>query len=114
MMVRQTIKIGYENAEAEDIAPIAVSYLLVVGIPSFVDAAGKRWTDALWHKDLVEHLNYLRNFTLAAPLRRTSPPAGAKCLSDEPRFDNVRYVDLPASDSLFAGLLNWPRTFIRL
>ncbi len=101
--------------DADDaLEPITVPYLLVTGLPCFLDARGRRWTDALWHKDLVEHLRYLKDFTLAAPLRRTEPPAGAACLSDDDRFASVRYVDLPASDSELQGLLNWPRTVARL
>src|SRR5436305_9355811 len=100
-----------ETPTGDSLEPIDAAYLLVSGIPCHVDAAGRRWTDALWHKDLVEHLRYLRNFTLAAPTRRDGPPAGAACLSDDPRFQQVRYVDLPASNSTPAGLLHWPRTF---
>jgi glycosyltransferase involved in cell wall biosynthesis len=94
--------------------PIAEPYLLVTGIACFIDEKGKRWTDALWHKDLVEHLAYLKNFTLAAPLRATPLPANVECLSDDRRFAHINYVDLPSSDSLVAGVLDWPRAFLRL
>jgi glycosyltransferase involved in cell wall biosynthesis len=93
--------------------PIAVPYLLVSGLPCYI-FGGRRWTDALWHKDLVEHLRYLTDFTLASPVLRSEPPAAATCLSDDPRFAGVRYVDLPASNSELAGVLNWPRTFVIL
>lgn len=99
---------------ADSPEPIDAPYLLVTGIPCHVDAAGRRWTDALWHKDLVEHVRYLRNFTLAAPTRREQAPAGAVCLTDDARFANARYADLPASNSMPAGLLHWPRTFLTL
>jgi glycosyltransferase involved in cell wall biosynthesis len=111
-------KVGHDpedlRREAEDLAPITAPYLLVSGISCFIDENGKRWTDALWHKDLIEHLHYLKTFTLAAPLRRKSPGAGAKCLSDDPRFSDIDYVDLPASDSLLDALSKWPRTFASL
>jgi glycosyltransferase involved in cell wall biosynthesis len=89
-------------------------YLIVSGIPFFVDQRGQRWTDGLWHKDLIQHLEYIEQLTIAAPKRRMEPAKGAKCLSDDPRFAAVHYVDLPPSDSFAAGLLNWPRTFGRL
>lgn len=104
----------FDTPTDDALDPIDAPYLLVTGIPCHVDAAGRRWTDALWHKDLVEHVRYLNNFTLAAPTRREPPPAGAVCLTDDARFANVRYVDLPASDSTPAGLLHWPRTFLTL
>ncbi|MFL6758749.1 glycosyltransferase [Sphingomonas sp.] len=99
---------------ADELRPIAEPYLLVIGIPIFVDADGKRWVDDLWHKDLVEHLTYLKNLTLAAPLRQHAQPAGAQCISDDVRFADLKYVDLPASDSLIAGVFDWPRIFSRL
>jgi len=102
------------GADKADLEPIAVPYLLASGIPCFVDAQGRRWTDSLWHKDLVEHLRYIGDFTLASPLREEAPPAGATCLTDDERFDAVRFVDLPASDSFLAGVFNWPRVFARL
>src|SRR6185503_9724335 len=104
----------FESPTDVGLDPIDAPYLLVTGIPCYVDAAGRRWTDALWHKDLVEHLRYLRNFTLAAPARHQQPPTNAVCLSEDARFTNVRYVDLPASNSTPAGLLHFPRMFLAL
>lgn len=98
----------------QSLEAVTEPYLLVSGIPCYVDQQGRRWTDGLWHKDLVEHLVYLKNFTLASPLRREPPPAGAACLTDDARFAQVRFIDLPASNSVIAGLMNWPRVFRRL
>jgi glycosyltransferase involved in cell wall biosynthesis len=98
----------------EYLDPITVPYLLVTGIPCFVDSAGRRWTDALWHKDLVEHIRYIRDLTLAAPVRFEAPPENSECCSTDERFSNVVYIDLPASDTELSGLINWPRTFWRL
>ena len=111
---RSSDKDAERARQTDGLTPITVPYLLVIGIPCFVDSAGRRWVDGLWHKDLVEHVKYLSNFTLASPLRRLPPPAGARCLTDDPLFAAVRYVDLPASDSELAGIRNWPRTFITL
>jgi glycosyltransferase involved in cell wall biosynthesis len=103
------------GGDADDtLEPIRAPYLLVSGVPCFVDEQGRRWTDALWHKDLVEHLRYIKNFKLAAPMRRDKPPPGAICLTDDLRFVNVEFVDLPASDSLLAAMINWPATMRRL
>jgi len=99
------------ETDDEALEPIEEPYLLITGLPCFLDSEGRRWTDALWQKDLVEHLRYIRKLTLASPLRRTPPPSGAKCLSIDPRFAGVHYVDLPPSDSELSGLINWPRTF---
>lgn len=94
--------------------PISIPYLLATGVPSFVDASGRRWLDDLWHKDLREHLEYIKNLTLAAPRREGSPPSNAKCLDDDRDFAGVHYVDLKASDSLLSGLWNLPTNFVRL
>jgi glycosyltransferase involved in cell wall biosynthesis len=98
----------------EPLTPITEPYLLVSGIPCFIDPDGRRWTDALWHKDLVEHLRYLADLTLASPVRRRTAPQNSECLSDDQRFNGVKYVDLPAVDSELSGLLSWPRTFAQI
>jgi glycosyltransferase involved in cell wall biosynthesis len=109
--VKGATKTVAERKGLKDLAPITASYLLVSGIPCFVDPVGKRWTDSLWHKDLVQHVRYLANLTLAAPRREAAPPSGAACLTDDPRFKHVSYVDLPASDSYLEGIGRWPRMF---
>jgi glycosyltransferase involved in cell wall biosynthesis len=99
---------------AKRLEPLTAPYLLVIGIPCFIDSEGRRWTDAHWHKDLVEHLNYIKNLTLASPVRHAMPPQAAKCLTLDQRFDDVQYVNLHASSSELAGILNLPRTFLTL
>lgn len=94
--------------------PVEVPYLLVSGIPCYLDAEGKRWTDGLWYKDLAAHLDYIKDFTLASPLRRRAPVEGAACLSADTRFSRVNFIDLPASDSMPRALINWPSVFRNL
>lgn len=103
-----------EQAQATP-APIVAAYLLVSGIPISVDEAGRRWTDPLWLKDLREHVRYLPNLTLAAPVRReASAPSGTAAFDSDPALSGLKHVDLPASRSHLAGLLNLPPTFLRL
>ena len=69
------------NQEYETVAPavtpvvIDKPYLLVTFIPCFLDANDTIWLEQGWHHDLIEHLKYLRDFTLCAPkLRKGAQP----------------------------------------
>lgn len=91
-----------------DLTPIRQRYLLVLNIPVFKDATGACWTDRLWHKDLVEHVEYIDDFTLACPfiLVPTAPP-GMVCIDDR----RVKFVELPGRRKLSTKL---PVTIARL
>lgn len=72
--------------------PIRHRYLLVIQIPVYRDAAGGRWTDPLWAKDLLRHLDYLADFALACPCFDGAPPPDSVRIDDA----RIRFVDLPA------------------
>jgi glycosyltransferase involved in cell wall biosynthesis len=93
--------------------PITAPYLLVTGIPLYVDANGTRLIDELWLKDLREHFVYLHNLTIASPIATSPPPPGAKYV---PIYfpAGVKTVDLPHNRSMLRAIVNWPRTFFRL
>jgi len=79
------------------LAPIKLSYLLVLQIPVYRDAEGTRWLDRLWYKDLIEHVEYIDHFTLACPcIDVREPPPGTVRVEDR----RVRWVDLPGRRKL--------------
>lgn len=94
----------------EDFAIINRLYLEFSNIPYFVDDAGEIFLEQAWHHDLVQHLEYLRAFTLAAP-RRPLPidTTGLVPLSKELR-DRVTLLPLPAQKSRKSALARLPRT----
>jgi glycosyltransferase involved in cell wall biosynthesis len=90
------------------LAPINLTYLLVLQIPVYRDASGTRWLDRLWYKDLIEHVEYIDHFTLACPCIevREAPPGTVRV--DDRR---VRWVDLPGRHKL---TLKLPVTMMKL
>jgi glycosyltransferase involved in cell wall biosynthesis len=94
-------------------AVIKRPYLLVSNIPCFVNSSGQRFVDALWQKDIVEHLRYIEHFTLAAPLSDEMPPSNAACL-ESIGTSPVSYVDLPNPRSFRAALFGVLRVAFRL
>jgi len=63
-----------DGAKEPPLMPIDKRYLLVLNIKSSCDSKGSRYLDRLWAKDLIEHFKYLKNFTLASPRARETPP----------------------------------------
>jgi glycosyltransferase involved in cell wall biosynthesis len=103
-----------DDAGAEALAPIRQRYLLVIGIRCYGDRDGKRWVDAMWHKDLAQHVRYLANLTLAAPLHAGDVKPGMVCLDDDPTLRGVRFIDLPNPRSVPALILRVPKSIGRL
>ncbi len=103
------------SSVATSLSPIEVPYLLATPtLPFYLDKSGKRYLDPLWVKDLQGHVKYIRQLILAAPLRSGSPPEEYVCLDDLPDFEEVRYVDLPAPDSMYQAFFSLPSTLARL
>lgn len=75
-------------------SPIQEPYLLCVCVPAFIDGAGQRWIDALWAKDLLLHLAYLDDLTLACPVIQKEPGETDVSLN-QPPFDRLKFIDLP-------------------
>jgi glycosyltransferase involved in cell wall biosynthesis len=95
---------------AEPLDCIRRPYLLVIHIPVYVDAAGTRWVDDLWHKDLVRHLSYLGRFSLACPHIFETPPAGYRSLDGYP----INYIPLPRQGGRLRNALSAPACAIAL
>ena len=105
--------------EFETLAPEVPSvvidkpYLMVTFIPCFLDDRGAVWLEQGWHHDLVEHLVYLRNFTLCAPKLQKSNQANLRALI-VPEGVCFRYIELPDRSSAGKALLGLPRTLLVL
>jgi len=84
---------------------ISRPYLLVIHIPVYVDGDGRRWVDPLWRKDLVLHLDYIGNFTLACPHIHAAPPPGFLPLDGFP----IRFIELPRLGGQLRNVLAAPK-----
>lgn len=80
-------------------------YLLVAPIPVCVDGDGRRWVDALWYKDLVLHLDYIRDLTVACPHVRAAPKPGSRPVDGLP----IGFIALPRPGGRLANLLSAPK-----
>src|SRR5271170_6094042 len=43
-------------------------YLLVILIPVYRDETGTLWLERAWHQDLIQHLHYITDLRLCAPV----------------------------------------------
>lgn len=88
-------------------------YLLVTNIPCFVDHAGNRYLDSLWHKDLMLHLEYISHLIVACPKRKLEhATTGPMVRVDED--SRLQFRDLPLAKNRIAALICLPQTLIRL
>ena len=89
-------------------------YLSVSNIPYFVDEDGRILLDRAWHHDLIQHLEYLPGYVLAAP-RRTAPAEKADLVPlDAETQKRMKLVPLPAPASRAGAMLSLPRTLVRI
>ena len=100
--------------DSQDLPPITNPYLLILGIPCYRDQEGRRYLDLLWYKDLIEHLRYLKNFTLACPCEQIDLPKDTICVDNDPAFSNIQLVDLPPTKSLLEAIATLPVTVAKL
>lgn len=101
-------------SEEQSLPPITQRYLLVIGIETYCDEKGTRYLERLWYKDLLEHLRYLKNFTLASPCKKQEPPEDAIALDNDPLFSGVQFIDLPFPKSFAQGIMSLPTTALLL
>jgi len=94
---------------SEDFFFLERPYLLVVHIPYYEDEDGSIWLEQLWHHDLVEHLSYLKNFTLCAPRFKKGATPGLARL-EAPPGTRLSIVPLPPQTSTRESLRNLPQT----
>jgi len=107
-------KIREDKASADLTEVIPVPYLLVsLCCPCYVDAAGKRYFESLWAKDLRHHIPYIRAFTVAVPRIDGDPPSSFEEW-DEAAFPSLRIVDLPHAASSLTAILQLPILIARL
>ncbi|HEY9238078.1 MAG TPA: glycosyltransferase [Burkholderiaceae bacterium] len=95
--------------------PITQPYLIVLfNVRFYVDDSGRRWLDALWAKDLIEHTRYIEHLTLAAPLDHGPIPANAVALDQIPALKNLRCIELPAPRNIVTAFWYLPATIAAL
>jgi glycosyltransferase involved in cell wall biosynthesis len=82
---------------------------MVLSVQTYQDDAGRRWVEALWYKDLIEHLTYLKSLTVACPVDRGVRPSNCVSLEGE-LVAGLEIVDLPNPGSFVQGLLALPET----
>jgi glycosyltransferase involved in cell wall biosynthesis len=93
------------------LSPIKQRYLLVSGIACCCDDKGDRYFDMLWHKDLVEHFNYLKDFTLISPCSTENPPDNwIKIDGIESEISKIKFIDLPISSNWLEATIHLPLT----
>jgi glycosyltransferase involved in cell wall biosynthesis len=111
--------------------PYTERYLLVIGLPYYVDRAGRVWLERLWHRDLMLHLEYLPRLILAAPRMRKGderdlvpladadtrrlalvplPPMRSKreALRALPTALKVLWRAIGEADTVHSGIAGWP------
>ena len=92
-------------------ATIGRRYLMVNGIPYYVDDDGRVWLDRLWHRDFVRHMTYLTRLTFAAPAYRRAEAGETDLVRvDVPDGVELRFVAIPKQESKLGALRNLPRT----
>ena len=112
-MLTEPQKSKFSN-DLRSLPPITQRYLLVIGIKCYRDEKGSRYLDQLWYKDLLQHLEYLKNLTLACPCQYAEPPKNAISLDGDPSFSQVQFIDLPAPNSFAQAIKLLPTTVLKL
>lgn len=113
-MQSNSLKIREYRAKEPTLMPIDKRYLLVLNIQSFCDSKGSRYLDLMWAKDLTQHFKYLKNFTLASPGVRETPPENTIEVDSETSFADAKFIDLPSPNSLTKAILLLPATVAQL
>jgi glycosyltransferase involved in cell wall biosynthesis len=94
---------------------LAIPYLMViVQIPLYRDASGRLFTNELWQRDLLRHLDHLSHFIIACPCLNEPPPADALPLDYDAATTKFEVVELPVQKSMMHSLLLSPRIISRL
>jgi glycosyltransferase involved in cell wall biosynthesis len=100
-------------AGSDDFAILRRPYLLVILIPIYRDEMGALWLERAWHQDLIQHLSYLADLRLCAPvLPKGDQPDLVRI--DLPPEGRLRVVPLPAQLSKLGALRALPRTVFTL
>ena len=103
--------LGLRAEEADDFIVFHRRYLLVVNIPIFCDQKGRILLERRWYLDLVQHLRYLSDLTLAAPRISLSNEDDDLIPIDEALSNGLKLIILPQQTSRIRALVELPRTF---
>lgn len=96
--------------EQSAFATLGKRYLLVTNIPHYIDAAGVVWLERAWHHDVLRHVDYLPQLTIASPALPRDPGD-----ADLVRVDGqTRFVALPPQPSLAAAVKGLPSTVAQM
>lgn len=110
MLTLASLQGAAPRPDTDEFVVIRKRYLLVTPISTYVDDSGGIWLERSWHRDLVAHLEYLRDLVLCAPrLRMGSEPDLVRL--ELPRGVQLEFVHLPPQTSWLRALLGFPRTF---
>jgi len=82
---------------------------MVTFIPFLLDDNGVMWLEQGWRHDLIEHFQYLKDFTLCAPKGRKGAQPNIVPI-EIPEGVRFRYVALPDQTSAFKAMIGLPRT----
>ena len=103
---------GTKRLSDEPLQPIALAYLICLNVKHYRDARGVHYFDPLWHKDVIQHVRYLENITLACPCHVGVPPPDA--IPWTAPLPEIRFIDLPDPDTVWKAVLRLPATSVRL
>lgn len=81
---------------------------MVSFIPVYKDEDGALWLESSWHHDLTQHLTYLTDFRLCAPVLPKDNQPGLVRL-DLPKDGRLRLIPLPAQSSKLAAVRTLPK-----
>jgi glycosyltransferase involved in cell wall biosynthesis len=99
------------HPEHSEFATLGKRYLLVTNIPHYVDAQGDVFLERAWHHDVLRHVAYLPQLTIASPLLPFD-----ECDDDLVRVDDgaTRFVALPPQRSFAAAVRALPSTLTQM
>lgn len=103
-MVPEAIEPGLDECAA---ALSNCRYLMVVPVPWYVASDGSIWLDDLWHRDLIRHLDYIRDLTVLAPRLPAGDVAGL--VPVDPGL-GLKFRALPWGRTTLQGILRAPAT----
>lgn len=84
-------------------------YLVLSTVPWHTAPDGTIWLDALWHRDLVRHLDYISDLTVLAPRLPLEKTAGMVQVAPDPR---LKFRALPWGKSTLGGVMKSPATLL--
>ena len=97
--------------EHDAFATLGKRYLLVTNIPHYVDARGDVYLERAWHHDVLRHIAYLPQLTIASPLLPVESGDVDLVRVEE---GQARFVALPPQPSFLAAVRALPGTLTQM